>query len=90
MDNDSYAAINSKNFVSDMSPCPQVELHGAYLCYFIDRPGVYTCQKLLQWKQLNAYNFFTSVLVQTVGIWDLNYASQCVILKALVNQCKHA
>ena len=41
VDNDPYAAINSKNFVSDMSLWPPVEF-GHIFCYFIDRPGVYT------------------------------------------------
>eukprot|EP00731_Ephydatia_muelleri_P014102 Em0007g1412a len=62
VDNDPYAAINSKNFVSDMSLWPPVEF-GHIFCYFIDRPGVYTRQQLLQWKQLNAYYFFTSGFV---------------------------
>ena len=56
--------------------------------YFDDRPGVYTRQQMLQWKQLDTYNFFTSGFVCTVemcmGSKNLN-TSECVILKALVN-----
>ena len=40
---------------------------------------------MLQWKQLDAYNYFTSGFVRTVEIWDLRNTSECVILKALVN-----
>ena len=40
---------------------------------------------MLQWKQLDAYNYFTSGFVRIVEIWDLRNASECVILKALVN-----
>ena len=47
--------------------------------------GVYTRQELLQWKQLEAYNYFKSVFVRTVKVWDLRNSSQCVILKGLVN-----
>ena len=48
----------------------------------VDRPGVYTRQQMLQWKQLDAYNYFTGGFVCTV---DLRNTSECVKLKALVN-----
>ena len=35
--NDTYAAINSKTFVRDMSLWPPVKF-GQILCFFIDRP----------------------------------------------------
>ena len=57
-------------------------MHGHFFCYFVDRPGVYTRYQMLQWKQLDAYNYFTSGFVCTV---DLKNTSECVILKALVN-----
>ena len=50
-----YNVANSINFVKDMSHWPPV-----------DRPGVYTCQQMLQWKQLDAYNYFTGGCVCTV------------------------
>ena len=44
---------------------PPVEF-GHIFCYFIERPGVYTQQELLQWKQLEAYNYFKSGFVRTM------------------------
>eukprot|EP00731_Ephydatia_muelleri_P022382 Em0014g973a len=67
-----------------MSHWPPIE-YGHIFCYFVDRPGVYTRQQMLQWKQLDAYNYFTSGFVRTVEMWDLRNTSECVILKALVN-----
>ena len=54
VDNDSYAAINSKNFVLKryviMSLWPPVELEHIF-CYFIDHPGVYTCMPTIATMQ---------------------------------------
>ena len=81
---DPYNVANSISFVKDMSHWPPLE-YGHIFCYFVDRPGVYTRQQMLQWKQLDAYNYFTSGFVRTVEMWDLRNTSECVILKALVN-----
>ena len=78
---DPYA---SGDFQDAMGLWPPVEFCHIF-CYFIMRPGVYTQQELLQWKQLDAYNYFRSGFVRTVKIWDLKNSSQCVILKGLVN-----
>jgi len=58
----------STNFVDDLCLWPSVE-YGHIFCYFIMRPGVYTQQQLLQWKSLDAYNYFRSGHVRTVEIW---------------------
>ena len=78
---DPYA---SGDFQKAMRLWPPVEF-GHIFCYFIERPGVYTRQEMLQWKQLEAYNYFKSGFVRTVEVWDLRNSSQCVILKGLVN-----
>ena len=39
--------------------------------FVIEHPGVYTRRQLLQWKSLEAYNYFTSGHVRTVKIWPL-------------------
>ena len=78
---DPYA---SGNFQNAMQLWPPVEF-GHIFCYFIQRPGIYTRQEMLQWKQLEAYNYFKSGFVRTVEVWDLRNNSQCVILKSLVN-----
>ena len=75
---DPYA---SGEFQDAMGLWPPVHI----FCYFIERPGVYTQQELLQWKQLDAYNYFKSGFVRAVKIWDLKNNSQCLILKGLVN-----
>ena len=77
---------NEEKFV-DMSLWPPVK-YGHIFCYLIDCPGVYTKHQLLQWKSLEAYNYFLSGHVRTVKLWVLNSASSC-ILEATVNpsQC---
>ena len=74
----------SGDFQNAMRLWPPVEF-GHIFCYFIERPGVYTRQELLQWKQLEAYNCFKSGIVRTVEVWDLRNSILCVILKSLVN-----
>ena len=79
---DPYATHNAEKFTDDMSLWPALE-YGHIFCYFIDRPGVYTKQQLLQWKSLEAYNYFMSGHVRTVLLWAVN-ATSCIV-KALVN-----
>ena len=74
----------SGDFQNALPLWPPVEF-GHIFCYFIERPGVYTRQELLQWKELEAYNYFKSGFVRTVEVWDLRNSSQCVIPKGLVN-----
>ena len=45
-DDDPYA--NEARFVDDLSEWPPIE-YGNIFCYFVQRPGVYTQQQLLQW-----------------------------------------
>ena len=61
---------------------PQIE-YGHIFGYFIRRPGVYSQQELLDWKSLQAYNFFQSGFVQTVLIWTVN--SSLGVVTAKVN-----
>ena len=56
---DPYDPVNSHNFVDDMIRWPPVE-YGNIFCYYIQRPGVYTKQQLLQWKSLDVFNYFQS------------------------------
>ena len=74
------------DFVDNMSLWPPVK-YGHIFCYFIERPGVYTQQQLMQWKSLEAYNYFVSGHVWSVLTRVLN--PTCSILKASVNpsQC---
>ncbi len=80
---DPFADHNAEKFVDDMSLWPPVE-YGHIFCYFIDRPGVYTKQQLLQRKSLEAYNYFVSGHVRAVQVWTVSGAS-CRVVKALVN-----
>ena len=64
-DEDPYQSIN---FIDDMTLWPPVS-YGDIFCYFIDRPGAYTKQQLLQWRSLEAYNYYETGHVRTVEIW---------------------
>ena len=59
------------------------EEYGHIFCYFVQRPGLYTQQELMQWKSLEAYNYFQSGFVRDVKLWAINH-DQC-ILHAYVN-----
>ena len=65
-EDDPYAQQNSGKFVDDMSKWPAVE-YGNIFCYYIERPGVYTRRHLMQWKSLEAYNYFKSGHVREVN-----------------------
>ena len=78
---DPYVQENQlKRFKDTMSAWPQIE-YGHIFGYFIRRPGVYTQQELLDWKSLQAYNFFQSGFVQTVATWTVNSSLVVVLAK---------
>ena len=52
-------------FSTDMTSWPKIE-YGHIFAYFITRPGTYTQQELVSWKQMEAYNYFESGHVRTV------------------------
>ena len=80
LDDDPY--ISGDKFTSDMTRWPKIE-YGHIFGYFISRPGTYTQEQLLSWKQLEAYNYFESGHVRTV-VFDSG-KTKCVVLKAKVN-----
>ena len=51
---DRFATWNNSKFEDNMSLWPPVEYPHLF-CYFVERPGVYTQQELMQWKSLEAY-----------------------------------
>ena len=79
---DPFATWNNSKFEDNMSLWPPVEYPHLF-CYFVERPGVYTQQELMQWKSLEAYNYFKNGHVRTVEIWPVN--STICILRAIVN-----
>ena len=81
-EDDPYADNNSEKFIDDLASWPPIE-YGNIFCYFIERPGVYTKQELMQWKSLNAYNYFQSGFVREVKLWAIS-PDRC-ILRAHVN-----
>ena len=81
LENDPYISGNA-NFQDDMTAWPE---YSHIFGYFIRRPGVYTQEQLLSWKQLDSYNKFTNGYVRTVMVWDLKNSSLCKVLKAFVN-----
>ncbi len=56
---DPYDSKNISKFVDEMKFWPAIE-YGHIFCYYIERPGVYTRQQLMQWKSLEAFNYFQS------------------------------
>ena len=54
---DPYLSINDASFVNNMATWPRIEF-GHIFAYFITRPGVYTQEQLLSWKQLDAFNYY--------------------------------
>ena len=68
----------SSKFTDDLTLWPAVE-YGHIFGYFISRPGLYTQEQLLAWKQLDAYNYFQCGYDSGEESW------QHSPLKALVN-----
>ena len=85
LSDDPYLESNDGRFSDDMSLWPRVE-YGHIFAYFIKRPGTYTQEQLLSWKQLEAYNFFESGYVRTVYAMAFGQGvRKCILLKAKVN-----
>ena len=82
---DPYLRCNAARFFSDMSQWPKIE-YGHIFTYFISRPGTYTQEQLLSWKQLDAYNYFEKAYVRTLLSMKFGSGSaRCCLLKAKVN-----
>ena len=75
LEHDPYSS--DERFCSDMTCWPKIE-YGHISAYFITRPGTYTQQELVSWKQMEAYNYFQT-----------GKTARNVVLKAKVNpsQC---
>ena len=72
---DPYFPINNGRFVNDIATWPRIEF-GHIFGYFKTRPGVYTQQQLLSWKQLDAFNYFQAGYVKTVSSFSLGRAGK--------------
>ena len=66
-----------------MTRPPSIEYEHIF-CYFVECPGVFTKQELMQWKSLDAYNYFQSGHVCDVRLFRLPSTQSCVMM-ALVN-----
>ena len=76
---------NYEKFANDMTTWPTLE-YGHIFCYFIKRPGVYTQEQLLSWKQMDTFNFFQAGYVRTVQSFRFGPpGKRFVMLKAKVN-----
>ena len=53
------SAISQNLYIDDMALWPNVEYSNIFL-YFIERPDVYTKTQIVQYKSLQAYNYFFS------------------------------
>ena len=67
---DPFATWNNSKFEDNMSLWPPVEYPHIF-CYFVERSGVYTQQELMQWKSLEAYNYFKNGHVRTLRRFGL-------------------
>ena len=80
LSNDPFMKDNDHRFSDDMSLWPRIE-YGNIFGYFINRPGTYTQEQLLSWKQLEAYNYFESGFVRTVFAMGFGQGDQkCCLL----------
>ena len=82
---DTYAEQNHCMFVDHMPSWPQVE-YGHIFLYFIDRPGVYTQRQMMQWRSLDAYNYFRNGHVREVRVWSVSKSSSILIAKVNPSQ----
>jgi len=71
-----------------MTKWPSVE-YGHTFCYYIEHPGVYTRQQLMQWKSMEAFNYFQSGHVREVKVWPLSNSPSCILM-AYVNPSQNA
>ena len=85
INDDPYSSQRHSDFNADMSNWPSVE-YGHIFSYYISRPGTFTQEELLSWKQMDAYNYFMSGHVWTIysHVFGIG-GKKIVILKALVN-----
>ena len=88
---DPYIPGNDNKYLSDnMAQWPRVE-YGNIFAYFVQRPGVYTQEQLLSYKQLDSYNYFQNGYVGSVSVWQFGHGdSRCCLLKAYVNPSQRA
>ena len=85
LSDDPFMKDNHHRFSDDMTLWPRIE-YGHIFGYFINRPGTYTQEQLLSWKQLEAYKYFESGFVRTVFAVGFGQGDQkCCLLKAKVN-----
>ena len=84
---DPYDSRNRTKFVDKMKLWPAIE-YGHIFCYYIERPGVYTRQQLMQWKSLEAFNYFQSGHVREIQVWKPS-PDICIVI-ARVNPSQHA
>ena len=60
--------------------------YGHIFTYYIKRPGTYTQEELISWKQLKSYNYFESGYVRTVHSQVFGSGGgRFVVLKVFVN-----
>ena len=78
---DPYAQQNGGKFVGDVRWSMVT-----FFCYYIERPGVHTGRELMQWKSLEAYNYFQSGHIRKVTIWPLSN-SYCILLSLQILMC---
>ena len=86
---DPYLSQNHSKFSTEILLWPSIE-YGHIFSYYIKRPGTFTQEELMSWKQLEAYNYFKSGHVRTIYGLTFGSGERCVTLKAAVNPSQKA
>ena len=81
---DQYEMWKEGKLEEDMTLWPPVE-YGHIFSYFVERPGTFTRKRLLQWKSMEAYNYFQSGHVPDVKKVYTVLATCSRVLMAYVN-----
>ena len=85
IENDPFLPKNDSRFDDSLRNWPRTEF-GHIFTYFVSRPGIYTQEQLLSWKQMDAYGYFQAGYVRTVYSFRFNHlGKQYVMVKAKVN-----
>ena len=68
LEEDPYNDKNKNKYKDDVTAYPPLE-YGHIFTYIIKRPGLYTKEWLLEWKQLQVYNYFLNGYVQSMHVY---------------------
>ena len=83
---DHFSAWNDSKFEDNTSLSSKLSTGLHIFCYFVDHRGVYTHQELMQWKSLEAYNYFEELVASDRNV-AIAVRMRAVSFLALVASC---